>query len=345
MKYSKIQNISICLTYSCNQNCIFCFIPKIKESRLELNTKAFKKVIDKLKDSNILALSFLGGEPFCREDFEEIYAHAKKRGFLISLYTNATLLTPPKIKFLYRYPPHTIEIPLYGLKPETHDKITQKPGSFEKTLKNIITLKEKGFNLKIKTKILRLNKEEIPHLEEFVQEKLRLPFYIHYLTYHWNSRIQDLRIPPEELAEFLMQRKNDFQKAKNKAKHRRLDPPLFKCQAGKRIFSLNPYGEVSPCLLVNSPRYSLLENDWQIIQHKLNNHVKKSTIPKEHPCRSCGLFFLCGQCPGKAELECNDQQTVVEYLCKFGRYLYSYLKKEVEYETEDGEEKRKKENL
>ena len=46
-----------------------------------------------IKEAGCLYLLLTGGEPLLREDFPEIYTFAKHNGFLVTVFTNGTLLT------------------------------------------------------------------------------------------------------------------------------------------------------------------------------------------------------------------------------------------------------------
>lgn len=52
------------------------------------------------------SLLLTGGEPMLRPDFKEIYRAIYRMGFILELYTNATLITP-EIKALLEECPHT----------------------------------------------------------------------------------------------------------------------------------------------------------------------------------------------------------------------------------------------
>ena len=60
----------------------------------ELSTEEHYRLLDQLADAGCLWLLFTGGEIFARRDFLDIYTYAKQKGFLITLFTNGTLITP-----------------------------------------------------------------------------------------------------------------------------------------------------------------------------------------------------------------------------------------------------------
>ena len=120
------------LTYRCNLDCIHCYI--VKQDRPELSTKEVKNILKQLAEAKTLYLTLSGGEILIREDFFEIISYARKLGFSLRLLTNGVLIdekTADGIASLY---PELVAISLYSANPETHDKITNRYGSFDKTI-------------------------------------------------------------------------------------------------------------------------------------------------------------------------------------------------------------------
>ena len=63
---------------------------------------------------------FTGGEIFTRLDFLEIYIYAKKKGFIVELLTNGTLIETKAIEIFNMYPPASISISIYGKDEESY---------------------------------------------------------------------------------------------------------------------------------------------------------------------------------------------------------------------------------
>lgn len=86
------------LTYKCQANCKFCFVPKeIKKERNEMSFFQFKKCLDHLNvlyKKNKPVLGILGGEPTLAKDFPMIIGYAKSYSGGVRLYSN--LITDTK---------------------------------------------------------------------------------------------------------------------------------------------------------------------------------------------------------------------------------------------------------
>ncbi len=105
-------------------------------------------------------------------DFLEIYAYAEKKGLLITLFTNGTLITREVADHLAMLRPFRIEITIYGPTRETYERVTGIPDSFERCLRGIHLLRERGLPLILKTSVLTINKNEVWDLKRFSEESL-----------------------------------------------------------------------------------------------------------------------------------------------------------------------------
>jgi len=85
---------SIEVTRRCNSNCSFCPIGSEKREMVEgeMTTEEIKTVLDQFAEMNIIAFSYLGGEPTLRKDVVEIAEHARSLNIASELTTNGLLL-------------------------------------------------------------------------------------------------------------------------------------------------------------------------------------------------------------------------------------------------------------
>src|SRR5512136_1927248 len=147
------------LTNGCNLRCRHCYVG-VQPRRGELRLDEFKAVLDQLAEAGSLFLTFSGGEPLTREDFFQIAAYARQKEFSFTLFSNGTLITPRVADRLRELCPERVEISLLGGKAATHDGITQVPGSFERALRGVRLLVERGIKVQLKTTWMRENIEE-----------------------------------------------------------------------------------------------------------------------------------------------------------------------------------------
>ena len=115
---------SIDVTQRCNNQCLHCYnnlsAGDQKASEVELTFDEYRRIIDEIVDAGCLWLLFTGGEIFLRKDFLDIYTYAKRKGLLITLFTNGTLITADIADYLAQLAPFSIEVTLYGRTKDTY---------------------------------------------------------------------------------------------------------------------------------------------------------------------------------------------------------------------------------
>ena len=99
------------ITPKCNFNCVHCYLHDHHCSD-ELSYGEIVEIIDILYEKEVLFITFTGGDIFTRKDFIDIYMYAKKKGFIIELYTNGALITNKLIEVFKKYPPLLVDISL-----------------------------------------------------------------------------------------------------------------------------------------------------------------------------------------------------------------------------------------
>ncbi len=172
--------VSIEVTRRCPLECLHCYnnLPlsdHAARSR-ELSFEEHCRLLDELVDAGCLWLLYTGGEIFARRDFLEIYTEAKKRGFLITLFTNGTMINERIADYLAEYRPFAIEITLYGATRETYEALTQVPGSYDRCMRGIRLLLERNLPLKLKTVPTTVNRHEIFEMKRLAEEEFGVEF-------------------------------------------------------------------------------------------------------------------------------------------------------------------------
>src|SRR2546427_1718417 len=124
--------------------------------------------MDEMREGGFLELILTGGEPLARRDFLDIYAYAKQNGFLVTVFTNGTLLTEKIADYWVLYPPSMIEISFHGLTQQSFEQITQGPGSYERCLAGIRLILERNLPLTVKTSGMTVNRDEVLRIKEYV---------------------------------------------------------------------------------------------------------------------------------------------------------------------------------
>ena len=168
-----------------------------------MNTSKILSVIDEITEAGCLYLLITGGEPLLRNDFPEIYRHAKTSGLILTVFTNGTLLTDRVMDLLEDLPPRVVEITLYGATALTYEKITGIPGSFAQCLKAVRRLLERKIPVGLKTILMTTNSHEFFDIEKIADNfgvRFRFDAEIFPCLDGDHSPLV-LRVPPEEAIE------------------------------------------------------------------------------------------------------------------------------------------------
>src|SRR5690242_4271075 len=95
---------SIEVTHRCPLACAHCYnnlpMNDPEARRGELTYEEHCRILDEITEAGCLWLLYTGGEIFARRDFLDIYSYAKRKGLLITLFTNGTLITPQIADYL-----------------------------------------------------------------------------------------------------------------------------------------------------------------------------------------------------------------------------------------------------
>ncbi len=172
--------VSIEVTRRCPLECLHCYnnlaMGDLDAKRRELSKEEHFRMLDDLVEMGCFWVLYTGGEIFARKDFLEIYTYAKQKGFLITLFTNGTIVNEQIADYLAEWPPFAIEVTLYGRTRETYEALTAIPGSYDRCLRGIKLLKDRGLPLKLKTVATSINKHEVLAMRQFAEEELGVEF-------------------------------------------------------------------------------------------------------------------------------------------------------------------------
>jgi radical SAM protein with 4Fe4S-binding SPASM domain len=323
--------VSIEVTRRCPLKCLHCYnnLPMGDQAARaqELTFEEHCKLLDELVAAGCLWLLYTGGEIFARPDFLKIYTEAKKRGFLITLFTNGTLITPKIADYLAEYRPFSIEITLYGATRETYEALTKIPGSYDRCIRGIRLLLERNLPLKLKTVPTTVNKHEVYEMKRMAEEDFGVQFKFDPLV---NARIDcsqsplAVRLSAEEAVEL------DFLDQRREKEYRELidkllamAPPtesqaknVYGCGGGNNSCAIDPAGQMSICVLSHQDGYDIRKGSfregWEGPLHAIRQKPSKGpTI-----CSRCQIRPACGMCAANGELENGDPEKPVEFLCQ-----------------------------
>ena len=132
--------VSVNLTLKCNLACSFC--KTCYPVRKELTTREIKDIIDQTWLWGVKRFNPIGGEPFVRQDLEEILAYACSKDFYITVTTNGTLITPERAAKIAQIPYNRLHFNFSIDGPNPWHDMGRGAGNFQKCVDGYRNLRE-----------------------------------------------------------------------------------------------------------------------------------------------------------------------------------------------------------
>lgn len=151
----------------------------------QLSTQQGFRLLDALADypapRPLVVLT--GGDPFEREDLEELVRYGTERGLSVSLSPSVTpKLTRPRLEALREAGGKAMSMSLDGATAATHDAFRGFPGTFDATVAMAPVVLDIGFRLQINSTLTRDNIREAPALLKQVMEMGAKMWYVFFLV-------------------------------------------------------------------------------------------------------------------------------------------------------------------
>jgi radical SAM protein with 4Fe4S-binding SPASM domain len=327
------------VTARCNNNCRHCYINVPADNAQacleELSTDRLLDIADQAVRLGAVWCTMTGGEPLLRPDFAEVYLGLKKKGLLVSVMTNATLLNQSHVDLFLRFPPRDIEITVYGVTKETYESVSRCPGSFDAFMRGLTLLENAGIKFRLKAMAIRSNLHEIKEITKFCRAHTKDYYRFDPLLHlrmdrdpERNEEVRRERLTPEEVVS-LEKTDEERVRALEKNCHVYINPEfsqitgdiLLSCGAGGSNFAVSPNGMFRLCESLCHPdcvydlKHGALAEAWQdfIPSVRAMRSRRKEFLAT---CRVCPIINLCMWCPAHADLETGELDGPVDYFCR-----------------------------
>lgn len=315
---------SLELTFRCNLRCAHCYVNeppgRRRAKKQELTAFEIRRITDEVVDRGCLWMLLTGGEPLLRPDLREIYLHMKRRGLLVTLFTNGTAVTPRIADLLAEWPPLVVEVSIYGSSPEVYECTTGVPGSFRQCLRGIELLLHRKVRTRLKT---------IPTVLNYMDmDGMRALAAGYGLGFEWDPLVScrvdgtpgpaAVRLRPDQVVALEQgDPKRAVAFALEFGRASRGDPraDLISCGAYLHAFHIDPYGHLVPCMLLREPAYDLRAGSFREGWDEHFPAMRRRMRRKAMACDACHLHSACDQCVGWARMETGDPEAPVPFLC------------------------------
>jgi radical SAM protein with 4Fe4S-binding SPASM domain len=313
------------LTARCNLRCRMCYVCEpagdTQTRSRELTAPQWLELTRQAVDAGMVFLLLTGGEPLLRPDFFDLYEPLTRLGLYLTLFTNATLLTPATARRLAQCPPSRLEVTLYGATPATYEAITGVRGSYDRCVAGVEALLEAGLTPTLKTTLSRDNVAEYEAIGQWARDR-GLPFMAAWLLTARRdgapsevaamrlsaAQIVDLEAADEKLAARLPELPHAPVTASA--------DPMY-CMAGKASFFVDATGAMGACPDLELPGARPLEVGFPVAWEQVRELVR--AIPAGETCQACTIRAFCPTCPARARQETGAFTGVDPYCCEVAR--------------------------
>ncbi|MGN0204724.1 MAG: radical SAM protein [Coprococcus sp.] len=340
------------LTIRCNLHCKMCMFRHDDSENAEIMEKELTadQWIDMARqaaEAGTMSLLITGGEPMLRPDFCEIWEGIYKQGFIMELYTNATLVTPKVMETLKKYPPHRIGVTIYGASPETYGKVCGNEGAFEKMLDGVHRLQLLPSILEFRTTLIKDNFSDSTGIDKMVNHEFGVQYNvkqacpINKAVRGASADVESCRIPPEldmemktrrvierarkiigdrfKLENLIVTRKNN---TTVQATGEEKTVTFFGCQAGISQYTITYYGNLLACQMIGAFELNVLGDGlkaaWERFPYEV--HIPNTEVS----CEGCEYVETCQSCYGSRYAETGDFNGCSDYIFRTAKSRKQY---------------------
>lgn len=305
LKYTLPVNATIELLTRCNLHCEHCYIPA--HTGAGLSFEQITSILDQLHEMGTLYLLLTGGEMFLRPDIMDIVRYARRKGFSVTLFSNATCTTEAQIAELKELHIAQFSCTVFSMNPEVHDAITGVKGSLERTLRTMALVKQYGIPGEIKNVVMKRNLADWKAVHDYAKEN----GFSHIAPPNVMPK-SDGDLSPVELGLNYEQTLTVWREQEERGIQENFtkgwDESSFICRLIHYSIFVDSNGDLYPC---NSFYYkvgNILEQPLREIWNKSEAHryllsLRKKDFPA---CCVCEDREYCSKCPGHALMECGN---------------------------------------
>ena len=329
------------LTARCNMNCVHCYLQNVHDTK-ELSYDKIIEIIDILYEKGIVFLTFTGGEILLRKDFVDIYLYAKKKGFLVELFTNGYLFDDKIIDALAEYPPLLVDISLYGASENTYRKVTGLQNAFARVIQNCKKLKKGGIRVSLKSPIIDLTYPEIKDMQ-MLADKLQIPFVYTFEICNTIDR-QDMpkmhqislnKALEYEFANHYKQIQTEGRKSKSNydeiINELRTNEKVYSCNVAVNSFVVDYNGKMCPCMKLRHRGIKLEKNNYEKIWSDFKKYSAQIAT-MDYKCKGCEALYYCDVCPAEMDFLYNDPEYRPENACKCAYIRKAFYENKISFD-------------
>ncbi len=337
--------VSFAVTKACNLRCLHCHVDAKDAFVNELGLRESMRAIEEMAALGTEAIIFSGGEPLLRKDLVKALArHCIDVGIIPAMLSNGVLLNHKVAYELKEAGIMAVGIPIDSVYPESHDRLRNVPGTFDKAVKAIRACLDMDLEVIITTMALKDTFDEMPKRIDFIRELGVDQVAVYDLVPVGRGKdVMDMAMTNPQrisLIQHLERMQENAEMVFSMSGGQPLYPEIVSqmhksngttpkdlllkqfwvhapigCHAGIMYFSLRPNGDVYPCTFlpvkVGNIREKTLSDIWR--KSPILKNLRNRTLLKGK-CGECGYRDTCGGCRGRA-YACSGDYLETDPIC------------------------------
>lgn len=335
----------------CNLDCKMCYIrtdmEMVRENGGLLPVEKWLNLAKEMRKAGVLFLLLTGGEVFLYPEFRTLYERLIRMGFVLTINTNATMISEEMVAWLSQYRPRCVSISLYGASNQTYKALCGQKGMFDRVDWAIRALRQANITVECKMLVNPLNENDMEACVDYCNA-LDIPFEMANYTFpptrklktgeqirftpaqavECGFKINQLMTASENQNEVILERLVKYRKGREISGCQQYG---FSCTAANSACWITWQGRMTPCAMLNEP-YTLpfkigFEAAWNELKLK-SDQVKLCT-----ECSFCDKRSVCNVCPascyaetgfidGQSKYHCEMTKLQIEKMMKYAEEHY-----------------------
>jgi len=284
---------TLVVTYRCDLACAMCDLPARGDRGRELDTDGLRGVLDGLADLGVVGVGVTGGEPLLRRDLPALLRHGRRRGLLMHVNTNGSLVTADTAAVFEDAGVSSVNLSLDGPDAETHDALRGRPGSFDRVVRAAARLAarpRRPYRVALTCAVGERNADQVGALLDRARD-LGVD-RVGFLPVHAfpANRVAGLNGKADAATRALLRHAGD-PLVDNSRAYLELFGPAFAgrpnpvpCAAPRTSVVVDCYGEVYPCVPLNAARRPVGRGDVREVWRSRTYREARAAL---RSCRAC----------------------------------------------------------
>ena len=315
------------VTHRCRLKCRHCYLRGTKsDQKNEMTLEEIKRFLEEYKELGGTYLTFTGGDPFVRTDFWEIFSYARKLRFAVTILTSAFKVDEALLIRFAQAGIYYFQVSIYGPNAKVHDDFTGIPGSFDDAIRALRLMQ--SYNVAVRAS-LSIVKDNVDHFEEIISMlvEMKIPYGINYIM---NPRRNGDFAPVEmSISDQQLRKCLTYNSALGVPNLRGKGPNEPVCDCARSLLSIDPYGNVYPCMELRDEPESLRDQSLSQIWHQspVFQKMRQICLGDLEDCLGCQYKEYCNRCSANALKDGKELCQHSQWDCRYAKFLHEVIEK------------------